>query len=81
MLIHDLHVRLVRRLDVILSAPACENYLQTLVWDGANEFNTAQKQLWKIKPTDRQVAGTTHMTAERHGGWANVRLHASHGGG
>lgn len=43
--------------DIILSAPACENYLRTLSWNGAQDFNNAEKKLWKIHPTDRQVAG------------------------
>lgn len=53
--------------DLILSAPACENYLRTLTWNGASDFNNAQKIIWKIHPQDRQVAGYgNHWNIEIH---------------
>ena len=45
------------QLDIILSAPACERFLQSLEWSGAKEWQRAQKVVWRINATDSQPAG------------------------
>eukprot|EP01125_Pyxidicula_operculata_P016417 TRINITY_DN5648_c0_g1_i1.p1 TRINITY_DN5648_c0_g1~~TRINITY_DN5648_c0_g1_i1.p1 ORF type:complete len:454 (-),score=97.58 TRINITY_DN5648_c0_g1_i1:85-1446(-) len=43
--------------DVILSAPQCENYMETLNWVGSNQYKSSSKTVWKVEQTDQQVAG------------------------
>eukprot|EP01129_Flabellula_baltica_P003071 TRINITY_DN12919_c0_g1_i1.p1 TRINITY_DN12919_c0_g1~~TRINITY_DN12919_c0_g1_i1.p1 ORF type:complete len:469 (-),score=88.71 TRINITY_DN12919_c0_g1_i1:27-1391(-) len=43
--------------DLILGPPLCENFLRTLNWDHQSEYLNAKKIIWKIKETDRYVAG------------------------
>jgi len=43
--------------DIILGPAMCENFLRTLVWSGHNDFLSASKIIWKVQPTDQQVAG------------------------
>lgn len=43
--------------DIILNGPACENFLQQLEWTGAAAWRDADRQVWKINPTDSRPAG------------------------
>ena len=45
------------QLDVILSAPQCQNFLHTLKWSGAQQWQAATKRVWRIAPGDNQPAG------------------------
>lgn len=50
--------------DIILGGPVCENFLRGLVWSGQNDFLSAQKIIWKVQPTDQQVAGYVRQTGK-----------------
>lgn len=43
--------------DIILAGPLCENFLRTLNWSGQDEYLSAKKIIWRVEPTDQQVAG------------------------
>ena len=36
------------QLDIILSAPACQRFLQQLIWADAKEWRMAAKQVWRL---------------------------------
>lgn len=42
---------------MILSAVACENFLSQLHWDGAAQWRAAARQIWRLNPSDYDVAG------------------------
>ena len=50
--------------DIILGPAMCENFLRTLVWPGHNAFLAAKKIIWKVLPSDQQVAGYVRQTGE-----------------
>lgn len=43
--------------DVILSAPQCQNFLQSLQWAFSKEWQAAKKSVWRIQSSDRSPAG------------------------
>jgi len=43
--------------DIILSAPNCENFLRTLQWNNSSAWHGAERTIWKVSPTDFEVAG------------------------
>ena len=45
------------QLDVIVSGPLTEAYLQKLSWSGQQEYLIANKTIWKVNPSDIEVAG------------------------
>lgn len=45
------------QLDVIIGAALTERFLPTVQWAGAAEYKKAKKAVWRIKPTDTEVAG------------------------
>ncbi|XP_054157694.1 probable serine carboxypeptidase CPVL [Oppia nitens] len=40
--------------DIIVSAPATENYIRTIQWSKAQQYSRAQRVIWKV---DNQIAG------------------------
>ena len=47
------------QLDIVVGPPLTEAYLQVLPWSGAASYRTATKKVWKINPSDTEVAGYT----------------------
>lgn len=45
------------QLDLIVGAPLTETMLPTVDWSGAQAFAAAKKVIWKVQPSDDQVAG------------------------
>jgi vitellogenic carboxypeptidase-like protein len=45
------------QLDVIVAGPLTEAYLQKLSWSGQQEYLVVNKTIWKVNPTDTEVAG------------------------
>ncbi|XP_065897205.1 probable serine carboxypeptidase CPVL isoform X2 [Dysidea avara] len=45
------------QLDVIVGGPLTEHFLLALQWNGADAFAQANRNVWKIKPDDVEVAG------------------------
>lgn len=43
--------------DLILAAPACQNFLFSLQWSGASAFAAAQRNVWRLSPSDSAPAG------------------------
>ncbi|XP_054157696.1 venom serine carboxypeptidase-like [Oppia nitens] len=41
-------------LDIIVSAPATENYIQTIQWSKTQQYSRAQRVIWKV---DNQIVG------------------------
>ncbi|XP_054157691.1 venom serine carboxypeptidase-like [Oppia nitens] len=41
-------------LDIIVSAPATENYIRTIQWSKAQQYSKAQRVIWKV---DNQIVG------------------------
>jgi len=44
-------------LDVVVGGPLTEQFLLALQWSGADAFAKADRNVWKIKPNDMEVAG------------------------
>jgi len=44
-------------LDIICAESLTMNWLADLEWDHADEYKTAQRQIWKVDPSDAEVAG------------------------
>ncbi|KAM4689636.1 putative serine carboxypeptidase CPVL [Discoglossus pictus] len=45
------------QLDVIVAAPLTERFLPTVPWSKVEEYKKAERYCWKVRPTDREVAG------------------------
>ena len=45
------------QLDIIIGAATTEAYLKYLAWPGAAAFAAAARKVWRISPTDPEVAG------------------------
>jgi vitellogenic carboxypeptidase-like protein len=45
------------QLDVIIGAALTETMLPTIPWSGQKEFTQADKKVWRVQPTDTEVAG------------------------
>jgi vitellogenic carboxypeptidase-like protein len=45
------------QLDVIIAPPLTELYLPTIPWNGQALWANAQRKIWKVNPTDEEVAG------------------------
>ncbi|XP_071484214.1 probable serine carboxypeptidase CPVL isoform X1 [Diadema antillarum] len=45
------------QLDIIVGATLTENFLHVLQWDGQREYLNANKTIWKVNPSDTEVAG------------------------
>jgi len=44
-------------LDIIVALPLTEGMLQTVPWQYLDEYKRAKKSVWKVHPTDTEVAG------------------------
>lgn len=45
------------QLDIIVAAPLTESFLQSVKWRKAEEYKKADRMIWKVAPTDPEVAG------------------------
>jgi len=45
------------QLDVIIGAALTERFLPTVQWAGAEELKTTKKSVWRVHPSDVEVAG------------------------
>ncbi|KAK7110316.1 probable serine carboxypeptidase CPVL [Littorina saxatilis] len=45
------------QLDIIIAVPLTEAWLQTVQWTGLPDYLKAERQIWKINPSDTEVAG------------------------
>ncbi|XP_035688950.1 probable serine carboxypeptidase CPVL [Branchiostoma floridae] len=45
------------QLDIIVGAPLTENFLWSLPWSRLEQYQTADRTVWKINPSDTEVAG------------------------
>ena len=45
------------QLDIIVAIPLTETFLMTVPWDGLAQYKAAERIIWKINPTDKEVAG------------------------
>jgi vitellogenic carboxypeptidase-like protein len=59
------------QLDIIIGASLTELYLPTIQWSGQNEFNSAERKIWRLTPSDPEVAG--YVTTVKDFTWAMVR--------
>lgn len=45
------------QLDVIIGAALTESFLPMVEWHGQSAYNSANRSVWRIHPTDTEVAG------------------------
>eukprot|EP00942_MAST-04A_sp_MAST-4A-sp1_P004416 g4416.t1 len=45
------------QLDIIIGAPLTEAFLKVLDWDGKDKYLSSKKIIWRVDPSDKQVAG------------------------
>ena len=45
------------QLDIIVAAPLTEEMLWNLKWKYQDEYKSCKKQVWKVRSSDREVAG------------------------
>ena len=45
------------QLDIIIAVPLTEAWLQTVQWKGLPDYKNASRFVWKINPSDTEVAG------------------------
>eukprot|EP00928_Gymnodinium_smaydae_P040797 TRINITY_DN27634_c0_g1_i1.p1 TRINITY_DN27634_c0_g1~~TRINITY_DN27634_c0_g1_i1.p1 ORF type:complete len:244 (+),score=30.44 TRINITY_DN27634_c0_g1_i1:185-916(+) len=48
------------QLDIIIASALTERFLPYLEWPGRAAFAAAQKKIWRIRPSDTEVAGFVH---------------------
>ena len=73
------------QLDIVVGGPLTERFLLVLDWDGAAAYKQADRHVWKIKPTDTEVAGfvrqVNNFTQVKHvaicqcGSYISVYMH------
>lgn len=44
-------------LDIIVGAPLTEDFMRQLKWSGQSDYLKATKQVWRVKSSDKEVAG------------------------
>ena len=47
------------QLDIVVGPPLTEAYLQVLPWSGQGAYHNTEKSVWRINPSDIDVAGYT----------------------
>ena len=52
------------QLDIIVAAPLTEAMLQTVPWKYLPEYKTTKKLVWKVSPSDTEVAGYVRVTKQ-----------------
>uniref|UniRef100_A0A8C5PDQ4 Probable serine carboxypeptidase CPVL n=1 Tax=Leptobrachium leishanense TaxID=445787 RepID=A0A8C5PDQ4_9ANUR len=52
------------QLDVIVAAPLTERFIPTIPWSRAEDYKKAERVYWKIRPSDREVAGYVRFVGE-----------------
>uniref|UniRef100_A0A4Q8K3H4 Carboxypeptidase n=1 Tax=Liphistius sp. SGP-2016 TaxID=1905180 RepID=A0A4Q8K3H4_9ARAC len=52
------------QLDIIVAYPLTVNFLQSLNWKYADDYKNAPRQIWKVSPTDQEVAGYVHQVKD-----------------
>lgn len=45
------------QLDIIIPVPMTEAFLLSAPWSGAQKYLEAERMIWKVNPSDREVAG------------------------
>ena len=45
------------QLDIIVAIPLTEAFLMTVEWDGLEEYKNADRMVWRVDPSDTEVAG------------------------
>jgi vitellogenic carboxypeptidase-like protein len=45
------------QLDIICGLPLTETYLAQLTWKNSDAYKTADRSIWKVHPSDTEVAG------------------------
>ncbi|KAI8515365.1 hypothetical protein Bbelb_061780, partial [Branchiostoma belcheri] len=45
------------QLDVIVAGPLTENFLWSLPWSGLKKYQKSDRTVWKVNPSDTEVAG------------------------
>ena len=45
------------QLDIILPVPMTEAFLLTVPWSGKKQYLQADKLIWRVNPSDTEVAG------------------------
>ena len=45
------------QLDIIIGAPLTEAFLKVLEWDGKEKYLSSKKTIWRVEPSDKEVAG------------------------
>lgn len=45
------------QLDIIIPVPMTEAFLLTVPWSGLQKYLAADRMIWKVNPSDREVAG------------------------
>ncbi|XP_004476134.2 probable serine carboxypeptidase CPVL isoform X2 [Dasypus novemcinctus] len=54
------------QLDIIVAASLTERSLMTMKWKGSQEYNNAEKRVWKIFNSDDEVAGYVRQVGDFH---------------
>jgi vitellogenic carboxypeptidase-like protein len=57
------------QLDIIIPVPMTEAFLLTVPWSGAQKYKQADRLIWKVNPSDTEVAGYVRQV----GGFYQVR--------
>ncbi|XP_063306769.1 probable serine carboxypeptidase CPVL [Pelobates fuscus] len=52
------------QLDVIVAAPLTERFIPTIPWSKVEDYKKAARVYWKIRPSDREVAGYVRCAGE-----------------
>jgi len=55
------------QLDVIIGAALTENFMPMMQWPGRNAYMAAQKKVWRINPSDTEVAGYVRQVVQAGG--------------
>ena len=52
------------QLDIIVAIPLTEAFLMTVPWKGLDQYKIADRLVWKISDTDKEVAGYVRQVGE-----------------
>lgn len=55
------------QLDVIIGAALTEAFMPMMQWPGRDAYMAAQKKVWRMKPTDTEVAGYVRQVVQSSG--------------
>lgn len=65
------------QLDIIIPVPMTEFFLLSIDWSGKDLYRTTDRVIWRVNPSDKEVAGYVRVVKNFYQVWLNLYLSLS----